>query len=402
MTKIPISLYAEATPNPKVMKFTANKMLVDNNIYEFLNRAEAISSPLALELFGFPFVESVFISGNFVSVTKKQNDIEWSDIVLEMREFIRDFIADGGKVINEDAPIKLNKESVKHKEELKREFSDIEKKIADLLDEYVRPAVEQDGGFISLKKFEKGVVTVSLQELIFLFLFSSLVTQAQNGLLFGLQLKPIVPNSYFNASGISQDFYSDDSELYSFNLKSRIGQSLGMIVRQNITSFVSLESGINFNQRRYKLQVKSAPTTDFSNFSVRTYEVPLQFLAYVRVSNKWFLNGSFGVSYNIFTSNVYSEGEQNPFFYQNTIRRKKGQSAFIANLGTEYRTSTNGYYYFGISLHRPLKSIVRVFPEYNDGTNEYNISAPSTNSDFLELNGNFLTVDFRYFFKNSK
>jgi hypothetical protein len=67
MTKIPISLYAEATPNPKVMKFTANKMLVDNNIYEFLNRAEAISSPLALELFGFPFVESVFISGNFVS-----------------------------------------------------------------------------------------------------------------------------------------------------------------------------------------------------------------------------------------------------------------------------------------------------------------------------------------------
>ena len=163
MTKIPISLYAEATPNPKVMKFTANKMLVDNNIYEFLNGAEAISSPLALELFGFPFVESVFISGNFVSVTKKQNDIEWSDIVLEMREFIRDFIADGGKVINEDAPIKLNKESVKHKEELKREFSDIEKKIADLLDEYVRPAVEQDGGFISLKKFEKGVVTVSLQ-----------------------------------------------------------------------------------------------------------------------------------------------------------------------------------------------------------------------------------------------
>lgn len=163
MTKIPISLYAEETPNPKVMKFTANKLLVDNNIYEFLNRAQAISSPLALELFGFPFVESVFISGNFVSVTKKQNDIEWSDIVLEMREFIREFIRDGGKVINENAPVKLNKDSVKHKEELKREFSDIEKKIADILDEYVRPAVEQDGGFISLKKFDKGIVTVSLQ-----------------------------------------------------------------------------------------------------------------------------------------------------------------------------------------------------------------------------------------------
>lgn len=164
MTKIPISLYAEATPNPMVMKFTANKMLVNNNIFEFLNRAEAISSPLATELFGFPFVESVFISGNFISVTKKQNDIEWSDIVVEMREFIRDYIMDGGIIVNENAkPAKLQKDSIKHKEELKREFSDIEKKIADLLDEYVRPAVEQDGGFISLKKFEKGIVTVSLQ-----------------------------------------------------------------------------------------------------------------------------------------------------------------------------------------------------------------------------------------------
>ena len=70
--KIPVSLYAEATPNPNVMKFTANKMLVDTRIYEFNNRAEAIESPLALELFGFPFVDSVFISNNFVSVSKKK------------------------------------------------------------------------------------------------------------------------------------------------------------------------------------------------------------------------------------------------------------------------------------------------------------------------------------------
>ena len=156
-----------------------------------------------------------------------------------------------------------------------------------------------------------------IKRLVFLFLFISVVTQAQNNLFFGLQIKPIIPNSYFNASGISQDFYSDNSELYSFNLKTRMGQSLGMIVRQDITNFISLESGINFNQRRYKLLVESTPITDFSNFSVRTYEVPIQFLSYVKVSNKWFLNGSFGISYNIFTSNVYSEGDQNPFFYQN-------------------------------------------------------------------------------------
>lgn len=162
MTKIPTSLYAESTPNPLVIKFVANRILVDQNIYEFNNRAEASSSPLALELFGFPFVNKVFMSNNFISITKKDNGIEWNDIIVEMREFIRDYLVDGGTVINESASPKKSK-TVTHKEELVREFSDIEKKIADLLDEYVRPAVEQDGGFISLKKFEKGTVTVSLQ-----------------------------------------------------------------------------------------------------------------------------------------------------------------------------------------------------------------------------------------------
>ena len=102
------------------------------------------------------------MSNNFISITKKDNGIEWNDIIVEMREFIRDYLVDGGAVINENASPKKSK-TITHKEELIREFSDIEKKIADLLDEYVRPAVEQDGGFISLKKFEKGIVTVSLQ-----------------------------------------------------------------------------------------------------------------------------------------------------------------------------------------------------------------------------------------------
>jgi Fe-S cluster biogenesis protein NfuA len=104
----------------------------------------------------------VFLSNNFISITKKDNVIEWNDIIVEMREFMRDFLVDGGTIINENASPKKSK-TITHKEELVREFSDIEKKIADLLDEYVRPAVEQDGGFISLKKFEKGIVTVSLQ-----------------------------------------------------------------------------------------------------------------------------------------------------------------------------------------------------------------------------------------------
>lgn len=161
MSKIPTSIYAETTPNPLVMKFVANRMLVDNQIYEFNNRAEASSSPLALELFGFPFVNKVFLSNNFISVTKKENGIEWQDIIVEMREFIRDYLIDGGQIISEKAIAKNTSHSpVKT---TTREFSEIEKKIANLLDEYVTPAVAQDGGYIALKKYEKGIVTVSLQ-----------------------------------------------------------------------------------------------------------------------------------------------------------------------------------------------------------------------------------------------
>lgn len=161
MAKIPTSLYAESTPNPLVMKFVANRMLVENHIYEFNHRAEATASPLALELFGFPFVNKVFISSNFISITKKENSIEWQDIILEMREFIRDFLLEGGQVINEKATPQNAAQQID--KEPPREFSDIEKKIAHLLEEYVKPAVEQDGGYISLKKYEKGTVTVSLQ-----------------------------------------------------------------------------------------------------------------------------------------------------------------------------------------------------------------------------------------------
>lgn len=243
-----------------------------------------------------------------------------------------------------------------------------------------------------------------IKRFLLLFLFFSTITNAQekDNFLFGIQIKPIIPNSYFNANGISQNFYSKDSTLYSFDLKPRVGQSMGMGIRKNITNVISFETGINFIQRKYKLQVESDVISDYSNFTIRSYEIPIQLLSYIRISNQWYLNGSFGISYNVFSSNVGSQGEKNPFFYQNTIRRKKGQSAFIANLGSEYRTKTRGYFYFGLSLHRPFNSIVRIYPEYDDTINEYNVIAPSQNSDFLELNGNFLTLDIKYFFRNMK
>src|SRR5690606_1185234 len=90
---IPVEVYAESTPNPSVLKFVANLKLVDNDL-EFKNREEVKNVPLAVELFKFPFVKEIFISENYVSITKN-NTVEWNEITVEIRSFIRQFIADG-------------------------------------------------------------------------------------------------------------------------------------------------------------------------------------------------------------------------------------------------------------------------------------------------------------------
>lgn len=169
--KVPVSIYAEMTPNPSVLKFVANRMLIEQDHAEFKNIEEAAPSPLATKLFHYPFVKEVFISSNYVAITK-YDIVEWEDVTLEVRELVRDFIAEGNTILNasffstpetnnENAPILS---PVVHPEEKSPEdYEEIEKKIVSLLEEYVKPAVEQDGGNIKFLNFEEGIVKVLLQ-----------------------------------------------------------------------------------------------------------------------------------------------------------------------------------------------------------------------------------------------
>ena len=152
------SIYAESTPNPAVMKFVSNRILVAENM-EILTVEDAKQIPLATAIFNFPFVKGLFISGNFISITKN-SDVKWDDIAMQLRIFITDFLNKEGVVIKE---MKTAKEVEKKIDQETLNFSDMEQKIADILDEYIRPAVESDGGFISLKSFENGVVSVVLK-----------------------------------------------------------------------------------------------------------------------------------------------------------------------------------------------------------------------------------------------
>lgn len=161
--KIPITIYAEVTPNPTVMKFVASKSLA-SGIFEYKNIDEAAHSPLAKALFNFPFVKEVFISSNYVSVMK-YNMIEWEDISMEIREFIKKYIEDGKSIINEDASNTTNSveaDASNTSEEIKREHTDIEKEIISILDEYVKPAVANDGGNILFKSFDETTKTVKV------------------------------------------------------------------------------------------------------------------------------------------------------------------------------------------------------------------------------------------------
>lgn len=155
------SIYAESTPNPKVMKFVSNKMLADKSI-EINNLKEAKEISIAEELLKFPFVESIYLSSNFISVTKI-NEVEWENIAMQLRVFISDHL-NSNEVQNytEHIDISNNNENKINEVKLKT-FTEKEKEIEDILNEYIKPAVEADGGAITLNYYKKNIVCVDLK-----------------------------------------------------------------------------------------------------------------------------------------------------------------------------------------------------------------------------------------------
>lgn len=164
-TAVPINVYAEMTPNPSTMKFVADKMLVENGAVVEYDDPDAVeNAPLAAELFRFPFVDALFFAGNFVSVAK--NDlVEWEDITQELRVFIREYLAAGKPIFT--APVKsVSRETERGVEAAPTEVvpqNATEEQIVNILEEYVRPAVENDGGAIHFKSFNDGVLTLVLR-----------------------------------------------------------------------------------------------------------------------------------------------------------------------------------------------------------------------------------------------
>ncbi len=157
--KVPVSVYAESTPNPSVMRFVANKKLVVAP-YEFKNIDDAKHAPLAIQLFHFPFVKEVFMDENYVSIAKFDM-AEWNDITMELREFIRSYIEEGKEIVEDLAMAEVN--AVKKGQAISAEdLDDTSKEIVSILEEHVKPAVASDGGNIVFQSFDEESKTVKV------------------------------------------------------------------------------------------------------------------------------------------------------------------------------------------------------------------------------------------------
>ncbi|CEN34632.1 NifU family protein [Capnocytophaga cynodegmi] len=160
--KNPITVYAESTPNPAVMKFVVNKQLVPE-IFEYKNISEAKDAPLVTALFEFLFVKEVFLDNNYISVTK-HDVVDWYDVVMELREFIRNYLVQGNAVIlSGEIKKRIEKEQKKENKVITTDITS--KKIISILDQYIKPAVTLDGGNIEFVSYndDNHLVEVILQ-----------------------------------------------------------------------------------------------------------------------------------------------------------------------------------------------------------------------------------------------
>ena len=166
--EIPYIFYAEETPNPSSVKFVANRLLlVSGASADYQNASEAKDAPLVLQLFNFPFVKGVFVAANFVSVTKHDH-VEWEEIRDELRVFLTKYMNDGKSVIDklpqkEVAKDNTFQDKVSVNTQHAAPSNEIENKIIEVLEQYIRPAVEQDGGLITFKELKDGIVTVQMR-----------------------------------------------------------------------------------------------------------------------------------------------------------------------------------------------------------------------------------------------
>ena len=224
--------------------------------------------------------------------------------------------------------------------------------------------------------------------LVILFLFSQELYAQKNVTTFGIVMKPIFSSKYFRTG--PKDFSNKDINL---NLSQQSGFSAGGVVRWGLTNSLSLETGINFVKRNYKIKITDSLFSGVSDFKIIGYEIPIQTLVFIQLSKDVWMNAALGPTIDIFPSDVRTEGD-----YYAHVSQRSNYSGFnlgiLANLGWEWRTKKSGYIYMGACYHRSFNDIYRTGIGY--------IIDPKASSPYAQVNtnlsGDYLTFDLRYYF----
>jgi len=153
-----VSLYTESTPNPSTMKFVVNRMLIKGLSVDYTNIDETAEAPFAKALFNFDYITAVFVKNNFVTITKTDTK-DWHEVIPEIREFIRAYLSEEKPIFTEAGLEVIKADSLKNA----GGDTEIENQIIELIQTYVQPAVEMDGGSIVFKSYNEGVVTLGMQ-----------------------------------------------------------------------------------------------------------------------------------------------------------------------------------------------------------------------------------------------
>ncbi|MFH1005531.1 MAG: hypothetical protein V1781_08605 [Bacteroidota bacterium] len=219
----------------------------------------------------------------------------------------------------------------------------------------------------------------------FLFLFTLNLLQdisfsQENIFTAGFQYKFIFPSEFFNTGTktISQNGIN-------FSVSQKTGYCAGMVLRRGLTKRFSFETGINYVKRNYDLSITDTTFIGKSNFAIIGYEIPIQGLVFLRISEKVFINTSFGLSWDMYPSNIATSAS---YFKHNSNRHSLFQFSVLANFGCEYRTEKNGYFYLGASYHLPFSYFYSSIFNYT----------PRQEIVKMKLRGNYFAIDFRYYF----
>lgn len=204
---------------------------------------------------------------------------------------------------------------------------------------------------------------------------------------FGLQVKPIIPVEMF---GTGPETLEDG--VFTATVTPLWGYSFGGTVRAGITKRLAIETGLNIVQRNYRTDyaVPDSGLMSTTKVGIVSYDIPLNLLIYVQFSKQWFMNVSYGVSGNFYPSNVRADDNSYPdMFITEGLRKSWIRVAMNANVGFEFRTEKSGFFYLGASFQYPFGPIFDIAAAYK----HKNVSRVL----FGEMNGTYITVDFKYF-----